>query len=175
MKKVFSIITLLTVLALLLAGCGNKEPSEIPDGYQIASSQDCDYIFYVPETWKIDSSTLYTSAYFSSGDSSSISVTAYGMNFEDKTVDDWWEGYTKQFEEAFSEYELVTTADKTMGGIDGKQYTYTAKLADKQYNFICTAVVRGEYVYYMLYTSTPDYYEKHLDTLEEVIGYFEFK
>ena len=175
MKRLLSVIALLMVPVLFLAGCGDKTPSDIPDGYQLASNDDCDYLFYVPETWVVDNQTLYTSTYYSAGDSSGISVTAYGMNFEDEAVEDWWNGYEAQFNEAFESYELLSTEDATLGGVEGKKFTYTAKMADKQYNFICIAVVKNEYVYYMLYTSTPEYYENHLETLDEVVSYFEFK
>ena len=175
MKKILALITLTALLVLTLAGCGDKAPSDIPKGYQIASVSDCDYVLYVPDTWMVDNQTLYTSAYHSSGDPTSISVTAGGMNFEDKTVEDWWKGYEEQFSEAFDSYELLSTEDAKLGGVDGKKFTYTAKMADGQYNFICIAVVRNDYVYYMLYTSTPEKYEAPLETLDEVVSYFEFK
>lgn len=175
MKKTVSVIALLAALMLLLAGCGNTEPTDIPDGYQLASTEECDYNFYVPDTWIVDSDSLYSCAYYSAGDPTSISVTAYNMDYTDTTVSDWWEGYTEQMNKAFEEYTLVSEDDAKMGGIDGKKYTYTAKLADVQYNFVCTAVVKDAYVYYMLYTSTADKYEEHIDTLNEVIGYFEFE
>ncbi len=175
MKRIISVIAAIAMLAMLLTGCADKTPTDIPSGYQLASSKDCDYLFYVPDTWVIDSQTLYTSAYYSSGDTSSISVTAHGISAQGSTVEDWWKGYEKQFNEAFTDYKLVNTEDVKLDGIEGKQFTYTAKIADKQYNFVCTAAVRGLYVYYMLYTSTPEYYENHLDTLNEVVSYFKFK
>ena len=175
MKKILSVIALLMIPVLFLAGCGDKTPSEIPKGYQIASISDCDYVLYVPDTWMIDNQTLYTSAYHSSGDPSSISVTAGGMDFEDSTVEDWWKGYEAQFNEAFESYELLSTEDAKLGGVDGKKFTYTAMLAEKQYNFICIAVVKDNYVYYMLYTSTPTYFENHLEELDGIISNFNFK
>ena len=178
MKKIISVIALLAMLTMLFTACGNDTPTDIPDGYQLASSEDCDYLFYVPEDWIVDSRTLYTSAYHSAGDTgdtSSLSVTAYGMNFGETTVEDWWKGYEGQFTEAFESYELVSTEDVKLDGVEGKQFTYTAKMAGAQYNFVCTAAVRDNYVYYMLYTSTPEYYENHLDTMKEAVSYFKFK
>ena len=175
MKKYISAIALLLCLCMLFAGCGNKQDENAPDGYKLASAEETDYLFYVPSSWIIDSSTLYTSAYVSAGDASSVSVTAYGLERESTTVADWWKGYTEQFDEAFEEMEVVTEEKVTMGGIEGVKYTYTAKIAGAQYNFVCSAVVRGNYVYYMLYTSTPANYESHLEELDGIISNFDFK
>ena len=175
MKKTISIVALLLTMCLMLAGCNKNNDENVPDGYQLASSEEADYLFYVPEIWIVDSSTLYTSAYVSAGDASSVSVTAYGLERESTTVADWWQGYQSQFTAAFSAYEAVGEKEIKMGGVDGMQYTYTATMADVQYNFVCSAVVRGNYVYYMLYTSTPTYFENHLEELDGIISNFNFK
>ncbi len=175
MKKILSVAALLIALCLVLAGCNKNSDNTTPDGYQLASSEDADYLFYVPESWIVDTATLYTSAYVSAGDASSVSVTAYGLENGSITVADWWKGYQKQFTEAFDNYEAVSEKEITMGDVKGMQYTYTAKMADVKYNFVCSAVIRENYVYYMLYTSTPDYYENHLTELDSIISYFNFK
>lgn len=175
MKRIISVVALLLAMCLMLAGCNKNKDNSAPDGYQLASSEEADYLFYVPESWIIDSSTLYTSAYVSAGDASSVSVTAYGLERESTTVADWWSGYQAQFTEAFSEYEAVSEKEVTMGGINGMQYTYTATMAEVKYNFVCSAVIRGNYVYYMLYTSTPAYFENHLEALDGMISNFSFK
>ncbi len=175
MRRTISIISLFLALCLILAGCGNKSEEGVPDGYQLASSDEADYLFYVPSGWIVDTSTLYTSAYVSAGDASSVSLTAYGLERESTTVADWWNGYTEQFGKAFTDMETVSEKEITMGGVSGIQYTYTAKMADTQYNFVCSAVIRGSNVYYMLYTSTPTYYENHLEELDGIISNFNFK
>ncbi len=175
MKRIISAMALLLALCLLLAGCNKNSDDNTPNGYKLASSDEADYLFYVPESWIIDTSTLYTSAYVSAGDVSSISVTAYGLERESTTVADWWKGYQDQLTGTFSGYEAVSEKEITMGGVDGMQYTYTATLADVKYNFVCTAVVKANYVYYMLYTSTPTYFENHLTELDAIISYFNFK
>ncbi len=175
MKRIISVVSLLLCLCMVFAGCGNKQDENAPDGYKLASSEEADYLFYVPSEWVVDTSTLYTSAYVSAGDSSSVSVTAYGLERESTTVADWWKGYTEQFNEAFKDMETVSEEKVTMGGIEGVKYTYTAKMADVQYNFVCAAVVRGNYVYYMLYTSIPQYYEEHIEEFNGIVSNFKFK
>lgn len=35
--------------------------------------------------------------------------------------------------------------------------------------------MRSNYVYYVTYTSTPEFYEKHLEALDQVLANFAFK
>lgn len=176
MKKIIAALcaAVLCLSVFLMTGCGSEE-SDVPDGMVLASSEDADYIMYVPEQWKVDKSTLYTSAYFSSGDATSISAAAYGMNFTDKTADDWWSSFEEQMK---SVYQNVSDAEKeavTLGGIEGNKYTFTADLNGQTYNYIISAVLKDNYIYYITYTSTPDYCEKHLEELESVLKNFSFK
>lgn len=193
MKKLISIIAMLLCSAMLFCGCQGEQDPNAPEGYKVASSDAADYVLCVPEEWIVETSTLYTSAYFSRGaDATSISVTAFGADIQGQTVEGWWEGYSEEFAATFSSFEVVSEEDAALDGIDGKKYTFTATIGKsessetaaegetaaaeaKQYNFICHAVVKDTYVYYLLYTSTPEYYEEHIDELNEVITNFKFK
>ena len=89
-----AILAVLTVLALF-AGCAKKDP-ETPSGMKKASGDEADYIMYVPEDWRVDSSSLYTAAFYSSEDATSISATAYGTNYGNTSVDDWFKGFMEK-------------------------------------------------------------------------------
>lgn len=177
MKKIIKIVSVLAVFCVLFCSCG-KDTADIdaPDGFKLASGEEADYIFYVPEEWKVETSSLYTSAYYDeNGVKCSLSLTAYGMQFTDQTVEDWWASYTEQFNEVFDEFEVVTENAVEMGGVEGKKYEYTATLAEGKYSFLCAAVVKDQYVYYLTYTATPEQYETNLADVESAISYFEFK
>lgn len=176
MKKLLSLLcaAIVCISAFMLSSCG-KEETDAPRGMKLASSEDADYIMYVPEAWKVDRSTLYTSAFFSSGDATSISTAAYGMNYTDKTVDDWWGSFEEEMRSLYTDISDIQKEDATLGGVDGAKYTFSASLNGKEYNYIITAALRSNYIYYVTYTSTPDYYENHLEELDEVISNFAFK
>ena len=54
MKKTgFLLVTLLLALSMVLGGC-EKMDSSVPAGMQLASSEDADYLFYVPEGWRVN-------------------------------------------------------------------------------------------------------------------------
>ncbi len=192
MKKIISIVALLLCLTLVLAGCNSNQDPNAPDGYKLISAEEADYNLYVPSDWIEGINNLSTSAYYSRGaDATSISVTAFGASITGETVDTWWNGYKDDFAAEFDSFEVISEEEAKLGGIDGKKFTFTAtkgiaetetaaegettEATAKQYNFVCVAVVRNTYVYYLLYTSTPEYYEAHLDTLSNVVSYFSFK
>ncbi len=177
MKKI-SVISLMLVLAMCVAvfsGCAKKEETEAPDGMKLASGEKVDYYMYVPETWKVDNSELYTAAYFSSGDATSISATAYGISAEITTVDAWWTLFEEEMAGVYSNISEIAKADAKIDGIDGKEFTFSATLGDQEYNFIITAVIKDYYVYYITYTSIPEYNEDHLEERTQVIDAFRFK
>ena len=178
MKKISVISLILATVMCLFAFCAcAKEKDEIkaPQGMILASGEKVDYYMFVPETWKVDKSELYTSAYFSHGDATNISTTAYNINTaEIKTVDDWWAGFEKQMKDVYKDVSEIKAADAKIDGIKGREYSFSAKLAEKEYNFIITAVIKGDNVYYITYTSTPEYNEDHLEEREQVIESFKF-
>ena len=176
MKKTgILLVSLLLLSGMLLGGCGKKQNPDVPSGMQLASSDEADYLFYVPQEWRVDKSTLQTSAYFSSGDATSVSATAFGMNLDDSTVSDWWEGYTEQFESIYDSMEVTAEEDTKLGGVDAVKYTFNAVLNEKEYQYIIVAALRKNYIYYVTYTSTPDYFEEHLSDLDLVLENFSFK
>ena len=50
MKKTgILLVSLLLLAGILLGGCGKKQNPDVPSGMQLASSDEADYLFYVPE------------------------------------------------------------------------------------------------------------------------------
>ncbi len=176
MKKFTALLCAVIICtgALLLSSCGKTDP-DVPSGMKLASSEDADYIMYVPEMWRVDRSTLYTSAFYSSGDATSISCAAYGMNYTDRSVDDWWNSFEDEMKSLYTDVSDIQKAEASLGGVSGQKYTFSASLNGTEYNYIITAALKSNYIYYVTYTSTPDYYENHLEELDSVIANFAFK
>lgn len=182
MKKLSLIAFLLAFImcACALAGCSAKtQEAGAPDGMKLASSADADYCMYVPDEegfWRIDRSGLYSSASYSSGDATSISTTVYSVvQGGNVTVESWWEEFVPDIKEIYTEMSDVAVKDAKIDGIKGKEYSFSGKLAGNEYKYIITAVIKDAYVYYITYTSTPEFYDEHLDDLESVINNFTFK
>ena len=195
MKRILTCLLALLLLATLV-GCGKNEAGDIPSGMQLASSEDADYLFYVPADWLIDKSALYSAAYYSPGaDATSISVAAYGMSAlpvsdtsdaEGETtaaevsaaeamISGWWKSFEEEFGATFASMEVTATESTALGGMEAVKYSFDATLAGKEYRYIVAATMRGSYIYYVTYTSTPEYYEEHLEALDQVLTHFAFK
>ena len=97
------------------------------------------------------------------------------MNLDDSTVSDWWEGYIEQFESIYDSMEVTAEEEMKLGGADAVKYTFNAVLNEKEYQYIIVAALRKNYIYYVTYTSTPDYFEEHLSDLDLVLENFSFK
>ncbi len=179
MKKVSAVSLLLCIMLCFgsFAGCAKKN-SDVPDGMKLISSDDADYYMYVPDVegmWRVDRSDKYTSAYYSSGDQTSISTTAFNITKSGVTVESWWEEFRPEIEKTFSDVGEIIEADARIDGVNGKEYKFSGKIGDDEYKYIITAVVKDSYVYFITYTSIPKYYENHLEDLEKVIDTFTFK
>lgn len=160
-------VTVIAVLlcATALMSCGDKAEHS---GYKLASGESGDFDFYVPQSWTVSMTQGTVAAYCSSADASSISVMPGELEHADSTVDDWWESYESEFSEIYSDYTLIEAKDDSLGGNAAKTYVFSAKLGDNEYHFEITATVKGSYIYMLTFTSTPDKYENHADTLADV-------
>jgi len=182
MKKLSLIALLLALImcASALVGCSGGQEAGSPDGMKLASNEESGYLMYVPDVencWKVDRSGLYTSACYSSGDdATNISATAFDVvQGANVTVESWWEDFVPNLKETYAEMSDIAVKDAKIDGIKGKEYSFSGKLAGNEYKYIITAVIKDAYVYYITYTSTPEFYEEHLEDLESVINNFKFK
>ena len=173
-KKILSVVLALVMCLAVFCSCSKKDPSA-PSGMKLASGDNVDYYMYVPEAWRVDKSDLYTSANFSSGDPTSISATAYAISSDIPTLDEWWKVFEKEMKTVYADVSEIEASNAKLGGIKGKEFSFTAKLGEQSYNFIITAVIKDYYVYYITYTSVPEYNENHLEERTQVVEAFEFK
>ena len=148
MKRILPVF--LTLLVLLCACAGRK--SDVPDGYQLASSEFVDYDLFVPTEWKLDESGGAVSAYKSASDPASVSVMTWGLPHADDTAADWWQTYRGEFDKLFEEFTLVSEDNVLLGGEKAVKYVYTAKLNGFEYRYAQIACVRNTSVYLMTFT-----------------------
>lgn len=173
MKKLISLILALVLGIAALSSC-QKADVDIPDGYQLASNEVCDFDFFVPETWKLSLSDGTVAAYCSPSDPTSISVMPGELEHTDTTVDDWWADYQTDFTGTFDEFTVISQTDATLGGAPGKCYSFTAKLGENSYRFEITAVIYQARLYMLTFTSIDSMYENHTETLADVKEFFKF-
>ena len=163
------------VLTMLLTGCASGTEADVPDGMQIFYNDNVDYTAFVPSDWTVDISTGTMSAYVSSADSSSVSITAQNLN-EVTTLDEYWKGYEKDFKSTLSDMEYVGEAPvtTTLSGLPANRYVYTATVTGTSCKFMQVVCIREMTVYVITYTSTPEKYDDNMDNVEKILDNFSF-
>lgn len=174
MKKLLSIV-LAALLFFALSACGKGGDVSVPYGMQLASDTSVvDYYLFVPQKWTVDMANGATSAYYSTADPSSITMTAYGLSDAVSDADSYWDFFQKQFEGVFGEPENIETSNLLLDGKEAMQYVFTAKFGDTEYKFRQIICTRNKMAYILTYASTAENFDKHADEVQETISQFRF-
>lgn len=173
LKIAFAIIL---VLSTILCSCAKDDG--VPAGMKLFSGENVDYTVYLPEDWTVDMSTGTLSAYVSSVDSSSVTITAQVLETSKMTmsVDEYWESYKADFESTFDdmEYEGEVPVTTTLDGVPANKYVYTATVTGIKCKFMQLVCINAGKVYVITYTSTPDKYDNNIEGVDSIISNFSF-
>lgn len=176
MKRIFNMIALLLLAAVLLTAVGcQKDEFAPPKGMEHAADPLASFYLYVPEEWKVDYTGGTGGAYYSDRDPSSVSVMAWALPNTDTTVEDWWETNVGELTQVFDNFTLVEEKNATVDEAHGKSYTYTASLAGVDYKYMQVAFVKGGSVYLFTYTSIPENFDSHLEDVAEMLEFLTVK
>ena len=170
MKKLI-LIVLVAVMTLSLVACANGE--EAPEGMMDVAPDNEKYNFYVPQNWRTNSGDI-VGAYYSMTDRSNVSVMAYGGEYE--SSEDYWNGFKLSAENTFEKFEVITENEaKVLDERNAVRYVYKMKLNGKEYQCMQTVAAFSNIFYVITYTSTPEFYESHLEDIELILSNFDFK
>ena len=123
-----------------------------------ASTNEMPYRFYVPETWRVGSTTEYPSAFAPSG-SANVTVTIYTPSNVELSVDQYWQGYCLPEYEAM--FDAFTVSEQVTEGTIGvekdtknaKTYTFEGSIGGKTYSYQQTVIVHSSLIYCITYTA----------------------
>lgn len=182
MKKVLSILLIICLFTAILCSCSKNGEGDVPTGMKLASDPEISkgYSLFVPEAWTVDMSTGITSAYVSSVDRSSVSVT-YEVP-QESTIKEYWDNRVSQFSSVFESFEIIEEGVATkLGNADAASYTYTAEYNGHKYKFMQLFAIRGVYLYTFTYTALNEEsvtgkipFDSNLDYVYKVIENFKF-
>ncbi len=176
MKKVITIITLLTVCICSFAGCSNKTQSA-PNGMKVLESSDnLDYSLYIPEVWIQDLSTGAVSAYYSSSDLSNISMTQFNLD-ELKPLEEYTKDYIKDLEENLNDFKMSEGFPENiiLGGVAAEKIEYTATLSGNTYKYSQIICINKATIYFFTYTALEDAFDSHKEDVQMMIDNFSFR
>ena len=144
-----------------------------PEGFQIASNDKYEYRLYVPLTWTVQRRTYNPKAYFSTTDSSNITMN---MRVADEDIYDgktYWEDYQKGT--YFNLSEIVIDENAKLGQYPAYGVDYTCEISGVVYKIKQVFLTVNGNIYIFTYTSNRRNYEKHLEDVNKIIEMFEFK
>ena len=195
MKKIVSLILLILMLSLAFVSC-SEEPAVAPEGMKLVSGDDCAYNLFVPENWKGTNGYGTYGAYTSDASNVNVSTfTAADIKVEesetneatettqatDKTareqyIDAYWAMCEKSYAEDLNGFSVVEAGKKvTPGGLEAKEYIYTAKYEGTDYKMQTTVTYAGGVMYILTYTAKADNYGTHTDEIAKIVSEFKFK
>ena len=169
MKK---IVVLLLVL-LMLAGCAKNQ--DVPDNMQLASREDVTYCLYVPKTWNVNTDSGVSSAYYSSADSSNVSVMSYYPEAESMSIDDYWKLTGAEYQNAFGGYSLLSSDTTLLGGRKAGKYTFDLTIGEESVRMMQIIAAYDSMFYVFTYTSAPEIFESHLEEVQIIVDNFTFR
>ena len=145
-----------------------------PSGMKIASSDNVEYVLYVPKSWICNSTSGANSAYVNESGKPNFSVTSYSPDKE-ITPSEYFELAEKSYAENLSGYTRVSESDTKVHGIDAKTYVYTVSYGGIEYKIMQTVTVYGGRIYSLTYTSPSDVFDAHIADVNNIISAFIFR
>ena len=134
------------------------EDPDTADDMIPASTNEMPYRFYVPETWRVSSTSEYPAALAPQG-SANVTVTMYTPSNVALSVDDYWQGYClPEYEAVFDEFTVSEQVTEGTIGVEkdtknAKTYTFEGSIGGKTYQYKQTVIVHSSLIYCITYTA----------------------
>ncbi len=174
MKKSI-IVAIFLILAIMLCSCGDES---VPAGMKALESSDkLNYNFYIPKAWTQDLSTGVVCAYYSTGDTSNVSITTYNIDDYAKTLGEYVEEYKTGLSDNLKELTVSEgyPANTTLGGVAASKLEYTASFSGTQYKYMQILCINKGSMYVFTYTSNAEKYDSHLEEVDLMLDNFSFR
>ncbi len=153
-----------------------EPPVTSEDGkeYVLITNEKHVYKFYVPATWHVPENMTVPNAYVAllDGDRSNVSLMEYVSDYETGTGEQYWETFKKHFEDPI---EVIST-DKNakLGKYDAFAVEYKTTTDGETYQVKQIFLTTSNVIYILTYTSTEEFYERHLGEVAKMAEMFEF-
>lgn len=166
---------LIVLLALLmLVGCAQDEAG-VPANMQLASREDVTYRLYVPKTWNVNTDSGVSSAFYSSTDSSNVSVMTYYPEVTSMSIDDYWKLTELYYQDNFEAYSLVSSDTTLLGGRKAGKYTFDITVSGEPLRMMQIVAAYDSMFYIFTYTAAPGTFDAHLAEVQTIVDSFTFR
>ena len=147
-----------------------------PDGFQIASSDQVEYRFYVPTSWICDAESGASEAYYPESGRPNVTVTSYAP-----TVSTDIKGYFLSCEETYKvslpgyTRPNAEPVSRTVAGRTAYSYTYYVTVDGASLTVMQTLLIYNDMIYSITYTARTDSFALHLDDVNAMLDAFTFR
>ncbi len=145
-----------------------------PSGMRIASSDVIEYRLYVPNEWICDPESGKSEAYYPESGRPNVTVTSYSPD-KAMTAEEYFAECETEYKKTLEGYELISSADRTVGERAAKSYTYRTSYGETQIRIMQTVFVYNQVVYSFTYTALEDSFEGHMEDVEAMLTAFRFR
>ncbi len=144
-----------------------------PDGFYLASRNNYEFRFYVPDTWTVNINDLVPSAYYSKKDVSNVRLNSFTVKPDIMDGKSYWENFKKYY--GYELTDVVINENAKLGQYDALEIDYATEISGIKYRLKQVFLTTPSMIYIFTYTSNADHYAEHLDDVNKMISMFEFK
>ena len=145
-----------------------------PEGMKIASSDNVEYRLYVPVSWICNSQSGKAEAYYPESGRPNVTLTSYSPE-NAMTAEEYFAECEVEYKKSIDGYEFISVSDRTVGGRDCKQYTYSVCIGGVSIRIMQAIFVYNDMVYSFTYTALEDAFELHLEDVDDMLDAFIFR
>ncbi len=152
------------------------ENVSVPSGMQIASSNEAEYLFFVPAAWQVNMMDTVCSA--TAPDGSFVSVVPFMPPAEGISVTEYFEKSEEMMKKTSGgHYTRFEEKDKeiTLGGGQALQYEYEYTVGGVTYRYLQVIVGYKGMLYNLTYTALPQNFDTNYADIEAIIAAFAFR
>ena len=124
--KRFILIVIACILAISLISCGNNDEIDVGEGLKLAGNQAgnkaVEYSFTYPEEWELCRNDGVVELQFDCDESAmtakfaTVAILSFDLADATQSVKGYWEGYEKDLQGIYADYELLDTEENNEEG-----------------------------------------------------------
>ena len=146
---------------------------DTPVGYLLASGNQYEFRFFVPDTWIVDTTGEVPCAKFSETDPSNVSLTSFRITQQIANGADYWEVVKKSYPE---DLNVISVDDEAkMGGYPALSVEYVLSSGGKDFHVKQSFLSTSSMIYIFTYTADEAHYAEHMADVDSMLSMFEFK
>ncbi len=184
LTKIFALMLAISAVFATFTACSLQPGYEgAPEGMRPINEGDEGAILYVPSAWSVETSTGVPTAYVSSNDRTTVTLTTVTSEANGGLgAKDYFESYIEIFKSSIPEFKFVKEKEedknytnRLIANVGAYVYTYSGKVAGLDYKFR-QALLNDDKgtIYIITYSATSELFDRHTEELNEIYDNFRF-